>query len=99
MKRRTLAAALVAVLVCTATTGSYYVAPPATPRGHAVSIPLVLTGAIDEAPTTLGVADSTLYTLSEADIDVTLDHLKEMGVNDIRIAVPWVYIQLADNTN
>jgi hypothetical protein len=96
MKRRTLAAALTAALVCTATAGSYSVAPP---RGHAVSIPVVLTGAIDEAPTTLGVADSTLYTLSEADIDVTLDHLKDMGVNDIRIAVPWVYMQPQDNEN
>jgi hypothetical protein len=99
MKRRTLAAALTAALVCTATTGSHYAAPPAMSRGHAISIPVVVTGAIDEAPTTLGVADSALYTLPEADIDVTLDHLKDLGVNDIRIAVPWVYIQQADNTN
>ncbi|NTY63091.1 cellulase family glycosylhydrolase [Mycolicibacterium sphagni] len=97
MKRRTLAAALTAALVCTAT--GYSVAPPATPRGHAASIPVVLTGSIDEASTTLGVADSTLYTLSQPDIDVTLDHLKDMGVNDIRIAVPWVYVQPQDNEN
>lgn len=97
MKRRTVAAALTAALVCTATTGSYYVAPPTVSRGQVYSIPVVLTGAVDEAPTTLGIADSTLYTLSDADIDVTLDHLKDMGVNDIRIAVPWVYIQPQDN--
>ncbi len=97
MKRRTLAAALTAALVCTAT--GYSIAAPATPRGHAVAIPVVLTGAIDEASTTLGVADSTLYTLSDADIDATLDHLKDMGVNNIRIAVPWVYMQPQNNEN
>ncbi|BBY62180.1 hypothetical protein MHEL_04230 [Mycolicibacterium helvum] len=86
-------------LLCTATTGSYSIAPPATSRGHAVAIPVVLTGAVNEAPTTLGVADSTLYTLSQADVDATLDHLKDMGVNDIRIAVPWVYMQPQNNEN
>jgi hypothetical protein len=60
------------LLICTATTGSYYVAPPAAPHGHAVSIPVVLTGAANEAPTTLGIADSTLYTLSDANGDATL---------------------------
>ena len=81
------------MLVCTATTGSYYVAPPTSSRGHVYSIPVVLTGAVNEAPTTLGVADSTLYNLSDADLSATLDHLKDMGVNDIRIAVPWIYIE------
>jgi len=99
MKRRTLAAALTTALVCTATTGSYYVAPPSASRGHAYSIPVVLTGSVDEESTTLGIADSTLYTLADADIDATLDHLKDMGVNDIRIAVPWVYLQPQDNEN
>lgn len=63
------------------------------------AIPVVLTAAVNEAPTTLGIADSTLYNLSDADIDVTLDHLKTMGVNDIRVAVPWIYIQSQDNTD
>lgn len=99
MKRRTLAAALTAALVCTATTGNHYFAPPTAARGHAVSIPVVLTGSVDEESTTLGIADSTLYTLSQADVDATLDHLKDMGVNDIRIAVPWVYVQPQDNDN
>lgn len=99
MKRRTVAAALTAALVCTATTGSYSVAPPTASRGQVYAIPVVLTGAVDEAPTTLGVADSTLYALSDADIDITLDRLKNMGVNDIRIAVPWVYVQPQDNEN
>ncbi|MCX2931337.1 cellulase family glycosylhydrolase [Mycobacterium sp. CVI_P3] len=97
MKCRTFAAALTAAVVCTATTGSYSGAPPTAPRGHAFSIPVVLMGAVDEAPTTLGIADSTLYTLLEQDIDVTLDHLKDLGVNAIRIAVPWVYIEPKDN--
>lgn len=66
--------------------------PVAATRGP-VHIPVALTGAIDEAPTTVGVADSVLYTLEPDEIERTLDELKALGVNDIRIAVPWVYIQ------
>ncbi|ORB47255.1 hypothetical protein BST42_28155 [Mycolicibacterium rhodesiae] len=49
--------------------------------------------AIDESPTTLGIADSNLYTLSEADLNKTLDELQSLGVKDVRIAVPWIFVQ------
>lgn len=58
-----------------------------------VHLPIALMASIDEAPTTLGIADSNLYNLSQADINKTLDELQALGVRDIRIAVPWVYVQ------
>ncbi len=66
----------------------------AAPVSHgAVHLPVVLTAAINESPTTLGIADSSLYTLSEADVNKTLDELQSLGVTDIRIAVPWIFVQ------
>ncbi|WP_082135790.1 cellulase family glycosylhydrolase [Mycobacterium sp. EPa45] len=56
-------------------------------------LPVVLMAAIDESPTTLGIADSNLYTLSEQDLNKTLDELQSLGVDDVRIAVPWVFVQ------
>ncbi|QEN15840.1 cellulase family glycosylhydrolase [Mycolicibacterium sp. ELW1] len=58
-----------------------------------IHLPVVLMAAIDEAPTTLGIADSNLYTLSEADLNKTLDELQSLGVKDVRIAVPWIFVQ------
>lgn len=57
------------------------------------SLPYQLAGVIADSSSTLGVADSQLYTLSEADVDKTLDQLQSLGVKDIRIGVPWLYIQ------
>ncbi|AQT81491.1 hypothetical protein B1R94_22905 [Mycolicibacterium litorale] len=88
------AAAATAVVVISATvtpTSNAASRSPAPPA--AVHLPVVLTAAIDESPTTLGIADSTLYTLSEADVDKTLDELQALGVKDIRIAVPWIFVQ------
>ncbi len=94
--RRVAVVSLSAAVICAATT-SNTLAHPTAVVARALHLPVVLTGAIDETPTTLGIADSNLYRLSDADIDATLDRLKGMGVNDIRIAVPWIYTQPADN--
>lgn len=71
---------------------------PQISRGP-IHLPIALMAAIDEAPTTLGIADSNLYNLSPADIDKTLDELQALGVQDIRIAVPWVYVQAGGPTS
>jgi hypothetical protein len=59
----------------------------------AANSPYLLTGVIADDSTSLGVADSDLYGESDSDIDTTLDHLQALGVKDIRIGVPWLYIQ------
>lgn len=48
--------------------------------------------AIDESNTTIGIADSDLYFASPAEIDAALDQMQAMGVNTVRIGIPWAGI-------
>lgn len=45
-----------------------------------------------------GVADSDLYNLDQADLTSRLEELRSLGVTDLRVAVPWVYIQPTSGT-
>lgn len=88
------ATALAAIALMGATVGVV----PSTPQGppkmpEPVQAPMLLAAAINTAPTTLGIADSALYNLSDADVNKTLDQLQALGVQDVRIAVPWAYVQ------
>jgi polysaccharide biosynthesis protein PslG len=51
------------------------------------------TASIIQEPTTIGSADSDLYFRSQADIDRTLDTLQAMGVQNVRIVIPWAGVQ------
>ncbi len=55
------------------------------------------TAEIVSAPSTIGMADSSLYGMSKQDIDTTLDMLQSMGVQDVRVYIPWVYTQPLPN--
>lgn len=88
------ATALAAIALTGATVGI----APSTPQGlmklpEPVQAPVLLAAAINTSPTTLGIADSALYNLSEAEVNETLGELQALGVQDVRIAVPWVYVQ------
>jgi hypothetical protein len=48
--------------------------------------------AIDESNTTIGIADSDLYFESYEQIDAALDEMQAMGVNTVRIGIPWAGI-------
>jgi hypothetical protein len=48
--------------------------------------------AINESNTTIGIADSDLYFESPAAIDAALDEMQAMGVNTVRIGIPWAGI-------
>lgn len=48
---------------------------------------------IVESPSTLGVADSSLYNLDQTDLQHQLRVLKDAGVTDLRIGVPWAFVQ------
>jgi hypothetical protein len=48
--------------------------------------------AIDESNTTIGIADSDLYFASPAEMDAALDQMQAMGVNTVRIGIPWAGI-------
>ncbi|MGU3292435.1 cellulase family glycosylhydrolase [Williamsia sp. M5A3_1d] len=46
-----------------------------------------------EKPTTLGVADSDLTNMSQEDVNKTLDKLQSIGVNDVRLFIPWADVE------
>lgn len=49
---------------------------------------------IDEAPSTIGIADSELYlSTSLAEINARLDLMQSLGVTNVRIMVPWAGVQ------
>lgn len=54
---------------------------------------IVDTASIASSPSTIGIADSDLYGMSQADIDKTLDTLQSIGVQDVRIFVPWAFVE------
>ena len=54
-----------------------------------VALSYNLTTAINESSTTVGIADSDLYGMSQADIVATFDQMQSLGVNTVRVLVPW----------
>ncbi|MGV0853358.1 Ig-like domain-containing protein [Mycolicibacterium phlei] len=68
----------------TAVTVSVEVAPP-------------LTSNMDQRSTTIAVTLQEMYFFNQADTDRTLDLLKEAGVTNIRILVPWMGVELFDD--
>jgi len=71
-----------------------YAAQLVQPVTHTAVTP---TAEIVSAPSTIGMADSSLYGMSQQDIDTTLDMLQAMGVQDVRVYIPWVYTQPLPN--
>lgn len=67
-----------------------YAAQLVQPVTHTAVTP---TAEIVSAPSTIGMADSSLYGMSQQDIDTTLDMLQAMGVEDVRVYIPWVYTE------
>jgi polysaccharide biosynthesis protein PslG len=67
-----------------------YAAQLVQPVTHTAVTP---TSEIVSAPSTIGIADSSLYGMSQQDIDTTLDMLQAMGVEDVRVYIPWVYTE------
>lgn len=64
----------------------------AAPSRH-VAVQL-LSESIDSA-TTIGVADSTLYNLPPSELADRLSQMQSLGVTNLRVAVPWVFIEPA----
>jgi hypothetical protein len=67
------------------------------PPRLAAQIDYVPVAEITVAPTTVGIADSPLYGLSRADIDKQLDEMLSLGVTNVRVFVPWAFVEPADN--
>jgi polysaccharide biosynthesis protein PslG len=62
----------------------------------AASYNIVETASINEESTTIGIADSDLYNASQADIEARFDEMEALGVDTVRVIVPWAAIKPAE---
>jgi polysaccharide biosynthesis protein PslG len=56
-------------------------------------VPYLLSAAITDSNTTVGFADSDIIGMSTADINKTLDEMQSLGVQNVRILIPWNNIE------
>jgi hypothetical protein len=63
------------------------------------SYEVINTATIEESPTTIGVAESNLYSMSNADVDKALDKMLSLGVTNVRIGVFWRSVQPLNSTS
>lgn len=90
----TISSAVVLATVCATTEQR----PPIDLRAASYAIDMV--AAIDETPTTIGLADSNLVRLGDEDlIDEQLDMMQALGVQNVRIGISWISTQHAENGN
>lgn len=63
------------------------------PQPKPVALDFVPVVAIEESSSTVGIADSDLFGMSEADIVKTFDEMQTLGVDTVRVLVPWGAVQ------
>ncbi|WP_162625512.1 cellulase family glycosylhydrolase [Mycolicibacterium llatzerense] len=68
-------------------------ASPASPRTVSMAVQLAASVTEDGSSQTVGVADAYLYTLNQTDLVTQLSQIRSLGVTDLRIVVPWIYVQ------
>lgn len=90
----TVSSAVVLATVCASTEQR----PPIDMRAASYAVDMV--AAIEETPTTIGLADSNLVRLGdEALIDEQLDMMQALGVQNVRIGISWISTQLTEDGN
>lgn len=72
-----------------------YVGEKPHPR---LSVAVMPTAAIVESSTTLGISDSSLLFATPAEIEKTFQEMQALGVQNIRIQIPWAGVEIADDT-
>lgn len=70
-----------------------HAAPPAAPPTVSMAVQLAASVTSDGSSQTVGVADAYLYTLDQTQLVNQLNEIRSLGVTDLRIVVPWIYIQ------
>ena len=68
-------------------------APPSELPSRLVTAQVENTAEIVSSPSSIGIADSGLYGETQAQINQTLDTLQSIGVQDVRVFVPWIYVE------
>lgn len=77
-----------------AATGSQFAIPDVKPM---VAHEVINVAAIDESPSTVGIADSNIYFTDS--LDEVIEHLnliESLGVKNVRLLVPWIFVQPDD---
>lgn len=62
-----------------------------------VVLPYATMAAINTSNTTVGFADSDIIGMSTTDINRTLDEMQAMGVQNVRVLIPWNNVEPANN--
>jgi hypothetical protein len=63
------------------------------PTMSTATINVMPTAAIDDSGSTIGFSDPYLYGATDAQIDQQLDQMQALGVNDVRILIPWAGVE------
>lgn len=61
----------------------------------AASYNIVETAVINDDSTTIGIADSDMYNASPDEIKARFDEMEALGVNTVRVVIPWAAIKFA----
>jgi hypothetical protein len=85
--------AVIPVAMVSAYASGIFVSPP-----RMASYDYTQVAEIVDSSTTIGMAESPLYGMSQADINATLDQMQSIGVQNIRVFVPWALIQQSPTT-
>ncbi|MGJ6127401.1 cellulase family glycosylhydrolase [Mycolicibacterium sp. Y3] len=100
-KHALVAAAVTTTIAASLHTGALLAAPAEHPlhrESVSTAVALVNSESSTSSNTSIGVADSTLYNLSHDELVERLNDMKSLGVTDLRVGVPWVYIQPTRDT-
>ena len=63
------------------------------PQTSVATVHITPAAAIDDSGSTIGFADSDLYGMTPAQIDAQLNQMQAMGVNDVRVMIPWAGVE------
>lgn len=85
--------AAVAAMTAASTLNPALSAATATTENPARQIAVQLVAEIGDSAPVFGIADSHLYDLDPEALTARLTELRNLGVSDLRVGVPWVYVE------
>ncbi|MDT5068662.1 MAG: polysaccharide biosynthesis protein PslG [Mycobacterium sp.] len=85
--------AVIPVAMVSVYASGIFISPP-----RMASYEIAQVAEITDTPNTIGMAESPLYGMTDAQINAQLDQLQSIGVQNIRVFVPWGLIEKTDNT-
>jgi len=92
----TLIAVVPIAILCAYVTNLLSPTSPMPRAINAATYKIVETAVIKEDSETIGIADSDLYNASDADIEARFNEMEALGVNTVRVIVPWAAIKRAE---